>query len=102
MARKKQEATYSTGLVEEFQAELDQLSASTILSKLEEVHTQEAGGTVQVTNTKLRNQVVISLLDTAGVYMLKPDTDEAILRSRVQSLIKIADTVVDELEKKHE
>jgi len=68
--------------------------ADALLNQLEAQQAQD----VEPVDNKLRNQIVISLLDTAKVYMLIA-SEEDVLRNRVQSLIKIADIIVDELEK---
>ncbi|AXY81791.1 hypothetical protein [Pectobacterium phage Lelidair] len=65
----------------------------TILEQLEIVQAQE----VLAVDTKLRNQVVLSLLHSASVYSI---SDEGVLRARVRRCMEIADVVVDELEKK--
>ncbi|ANT45374.1 hypothetical protein BI050_gp17 [Pectobacterium phage PP90] len=67
----------------------------TILEQLEIVQAQE----VLAVDTKLRNQVVLSLLHSASVYSI---SDEGILRARVRRCMEIADIVVDELEKKND
>ena len=97
MARAKKEETYGTGLVEEFQSDLDQLS-NIILDNLEAQQVQEVCGTMQVESTWLRNQVVLSLLHSASVYSI---SDDGVLRARVRRCMEIADIVVDELEKKN-
>lgn len=66
----------------------------TILEQLEIVQAQE----VLAVDTKLRNQVVLSLLHSASVYSI---SDDGVLRARVRRCMEIADTVVDELEKKN-
>lgn len=66
----------------------------TILEQLEIAQAQE----VLAVDTKLRNQVVLSLLHSASVYSI---SDDGVLRARVRRCMEIADIVVDELEKKH-
>ncbi|AFQ22501.1 hypothetical protein PhiM1_16 [Pectobacterium phage PhiM1] len=66
----------------------------TILEQLEIVQAQE----VLAVDTKLRNQVVLSLLHSASVYSI---SDEGVLRARVRRCMEIADIVVDEMEKKN-
>lgn len=67
----------------------------TILEQLEIAQAQE----VLAVDTKLRNQVVLSLLHSASVYSI---SDEGVLRARVRRCMEITDIVVDELEKKHD
>ena len=67
----------------------------TILEQLEIAQAQE----VLVVATKLRNQVVLSLLHSASVYSI---SDGGVLRARVRRCMEIADIVVDELEKKND
>ncbi|AZF94991.1 hypothetical protein [Pectobacterium phage Zenivior_B1] len=69
--------------------------ATDILDNLEVQQAQE----VEPVDTKLRNQVVLSLLHSASVYSI---SDEGVLRARVRRCMEIADIVVDELEKKND
>ncbi|AXY81679.1 endonuclease [Pectobacterium phage Phoria] len=73
--------------------------ATDILDNLEVQQAHEMGDTLGSTSTKLRNQVVLSLLHSASVYSI---SDEGILRARVRRCMEIADIVVDELEKKND
>jgi DNA-binding sugar fermentation-stimulating protein len=67
----------------------------TILEQLEIAQAQE----VLAVDTKLRNQVVLSLLHSASVYSI---SDDGVLRARVRRCMEIADIVVYELEKKND
>ena len=67
----------------------------TILEQLEIAQAQE----VEPVDTKLLNQVVLSLLHSSCVYGI---SDDGVLRARVRRCMEIADIVVDELEKKND
>lgn len=96
MARKKKEDTVSEGVIyQEAGSSVVKDEVQDMLNNLELAQAQE----VEPVDNKLRNQVVLSLLHSAGVYSI---SDEGVLRARVRRCTEIADIVVDELGKKND
>lgn len=101
MPRKKTAHAVETITPQETSTNTLDIIANSILTQLD---TQQYDTIPDVTSTsnKLRNQIVISLLDAAKVYVLSNIEGEAVLRARVRALINLADIIVDELENQYD